>query len=108
MSPSLGTDALYQIGNSYAVGATYQLSRDISFSLRGNIDDRHYEGAGSIFGIALTDSVQRSVTGSVALAQSRRLGVAVDVGYAERDANGTFFDYDSFYAGIRTTFRLGR
>ena len=108
VTPSLGTDALYQIGTTYGLTGTYRASQDLVFSLRGAIDDRRFEGAGQVFGIALTESVQRSVTASVGLAQSRPLGVAVDVGYVERDANGTFFDYESFYAGIRTTFRLGR
>lgn len=108
VSPSIGTDALYQVNNSYSVSGSYALSRDISFTVSGLIDDRHYEGAGQVFGVALTDSVQRSVTASVDLAQTRPLRVGVDVGYQKRDANGTFFDYDSFYAGIRTSFRLRR
>jgi hypothetical protein len=108
VSPSLGTDALYQVNNNYAVSGTYALSQDIAFSLSGAVAQRRFAGAGQVFGVALANSVQRSVTGSVDLARTRPLRVGIDVGYQKRDANGTFFDYDSFYAGIRTSFRLRR
>lgn len=108
VTPSLGTDALYQVGNSYAVTGVYQLSRDTYVSLSGAIDDRRFEGAGRVFGVALTDSVQRTISAGVGLAQSRRLRVAIDAGYTERDANGSAFDFGSFFVGARTSYRLGR
>lgn len=106
VSPSLGTDALYQVGNNYSIGATYQLSRAHSLSVRGVLDDRNYAGAGRVFGIALTESVQRQVSATWAIDSGRPLSVALDVGYQDREANGTFFDYNSFYAGIRTSVRI--
>lgn len=106
VSPSLGTDALYQVGNNYTVSATYQFVQQQSLTLRAALDDRRYAGAGRIFGIALTDSVQRFVSASWAFNQGRPLGAAIDVGYQDRDANGTIFDYNSFYVGVRTTVRI--
>lgn len=108
VTPSLGTDALYQVGNSYALTGVYQLSRDTYVSLAGSIDDRRFEGAGRVFGVALTDSVQRTVSAGVGFAQSRPLRVAVEAGYTEREANGTAFDFGSFFVGARTSYRLGR
>jgi len=108
VGPSLGTDALYQVRNGYSVTASYAMSSDLAFSLSGAINDQRYEGAGQVFELPLRNSVQRSVTASVDLAQTRPLRVGVDVGYLERDANSEFFDYHSFYAGIRTSFRLRR
>lgn len=108
VGPSLGTDALYQVSNSYSVTAAYALSSDISFRLSGAINDLKYAGAGQVFSLPLVSSVQRSVTAGVDLAQTRPLRVGLDLGYVQRDANSTFFDYSSFYAGIRTSFRLRR
>ncbi|MGJ3628670.1 hypothetical protein AB5I41_20350 [Sphingomonas sp. MMS24-JH45] len=61
-----------------------------------------------MFGVALTNSVQRTISAGVGLAQSRPLRVAVEAGYTERDANGTAFDFGSFFVGARTSLRLGR
>lgn len=106
VSPSLGTDALYQIGNNYSAGVIYQLSQSNALSLRASLDDRTYAGAGRIFGIALTDSVQRQVTATWSVNRGGLLSGAIDVGYQDRDANGTFFDYNSFFVGVRTGLRI--
>ncbi|NJR77850.1 outer membrane beta-barrel protein [Sphingomonas corticis] len=106
VSPSLGTDALYQVGNTYSLDATYQFVREQALTIRGSINDRRFVGAGRFFGLPLTDSVQRFVSASWSFNQGRPLGAAIDVGYQDRDGNGTFFDYSSVYVGIRTTYRI--
>lgn len=106
VTPSLGTDALYQLGRQYSLGATYAVSHRLSFAVSGSIDKHNYAGASMIFGPALIDSVQHTVTGTVALTPSRRLGFDLDVGYQTRDANGDGYDYRNFFTGLRTSFTL--
>lgn len=105
-SPSLGTDALYQLSRDYSLGASYAVSRVLSVSILGSIDKRDYVGATGFYGPALTNSVQRTVTGTVAFKPSRRIGFAVDVGYQSRNANGVIYDYDNFFAALRTKLTL--
>ena len=104
--PSLGTDALFQVNRSYALGATYALTRAIQLSLNGAIDRRNYVGTSSTFGPALTDSVQHSATGTVTYAYGPRLSFAIDVGHQTRNANGTIYDYKNTFVALRTSFKL--
>ena len=106
VGPSLGTDALYLLSQGYSLGTTYALSRQISFGLSGDINRRRYVGATDVFGPALTNSVQRSVVGTVSASSSRRLGVSLDLGYQKRSANGTLYDYNNFFTALRTKFTL--
>lgn len=106
IKPSLGSDSLYQVSRDYSLRATYALSSHTRLSLQGAISDIDYTGAGTTFGPALTRSVQRSVSGNLTENFSRRLGVSIDVGYQRRDANGSVFDYDNFFAGMGLIFRI--
>lgn len=106
VSPSLGTDALYVLNRTYQLGATYAVGTNLSFGVNGSVDHRRYVGATPVFGPALTNSSQRSIVGTVSASTSRRLGVGLDIGYQNRNANGTLYDFRNVFAALRAKFTL--
>ena len=106
VAPSLGTDALYILNRSYSLGTSYAVSRIVTVGLNGSIDQRRYVGATGVFGPALTSSNQRSLVGTVSASASRRLSVGADVGYQNRNANGTIYDYKDVFFALRTKITL--
>ncbi|MFM9828586.1 MAG: hypothetical protein ACKVOB_07545 [Sphingomonas sp.] len=106
IKPSLGSDALFQVFRSYSLNAAYAFSSSTRASVGGSINEVTYNGAGTTFGPALTNSVQYSATGSVTQDFGRRLGLTAELGYDRRNANGSLFDYDRFFAGLKLIFRI--
>ncbi|WEK44110.1 MAG: outer membrane beta-barrel protein [Candidatus Sphingomonas colombiensis] len=106
ISPSLGTDSLYQVNRDYSLGADYAFSDRLKANVGGSIGKVRYDGSGGVFGPVLTSSLAHRLTASLSFIPSRRLTYTLYGGYQDRETNNAIYNYHSYFIGLRTSFAL--
>lgn len=106
ISPSLGTDSLYQVNRSYSLGADYAFSDRLKANVSGSIDKVRYNGSGGVFGPVLANSLNHRLTASLSFIPSQRLTYTLYGGYQDRETNNTIYNYHSYFIGLRTSIAL--
>lgn len=107
LRPSLGSTALFVRNRDWGLEATYQVGPKTSVSLGGNRRERFYRGAASVFGPLLERERLDTYTARIDFHPSPRLSIGLAGGHERRNANGTFYDYDSTFVALNTRFTLG-
>ena len=92
-------------GNSFDVTTSYRLSGryDLGnrFTVNLGAEQREVESQGlKVFASNLTNSRVKTVFGSVAYRQSRRLSLTLDAALDKRETNDVRFDYDNTRVGL--------
>lgn len=101
VAPTLQVDALYRVERNVNLGATYALTSAVSLTGTATYSARRYVNSGTSFGPLLTND-RRQIYGLAAtFARSPRLRFILDGGYETRNANGSFYDYDNVFVGLR-------
>ena len=108
---SLNNDALYTLDESYGVDMDYALNSRISLNAGYTLEQREYEYSEFLAPLpadALLDETYHRVTGGINYRRTDRMGLSLYGGYEKRAANGTLFDYDGYFVGLRLNYAFTR
>ncbi|MCP9222072.1 outer membrane beta-barrel protein [Erythrobacter sp. LQ02-29] len=108
---ALNNDALYTRTGSYGVAADYAVNERLTIDAGYRFENRRYVYSGFLAPVAdralLNDKFQ-TVTANATYRPSQKLSFTLFGGYENRNANGTFFDYDGYFVGLTGRIALVR
>ncbi|RVU04686.1 hypothetical protein EOE18_11055 [Novosphingobium umbonatum] len=97
-------EAAYHVDRAYSASHDFAVNDRLHLTLAGSYMQQKYYGANLASSVSLRHS--KRYDGSLALVYtpSERLQFNLTTGYTKRNANGTFYDYDSF--SVQSGFRV--
>jgi Putative beta-barrel porin 2 len=100
INPSLQLGADYQISQTIGFTVNYELSPRISASLGGNLGSHSFEGGTTLLTDGVRSDHSKEVLGSIRLMVGQKSSLTLNANYEVRNADPAIFDYTAYRVGL--------